>query len=653
MAFVYANLGSGPSAGGIGWFDFGSGFTLTPNQTASLSGTLGNGINVSFNVQLNLTGGTARNYAAVAAPIPGAFFGSAGYTGLTGFPVLLGDTGSGNNLSSLVFSNIVVTDALSNPMPNYTFVVADGENTSSTDGISQEGLSFITNGAGWTTLTTLGNNDPPQFIGGGTFVGLIGISPAPNTAYVLASQGPTQVNVGLSAPLSANRNGIAIGFAATQVQLYKNIDGRRFPADQFELSIAGNPGNIATTTGASNGLQGVYATVSAIPGTTYTLNELMAPGSISALTDYTQTVTAVNLTPGGIAPVAGALPQNIIPVLGDIIQYTVLNNPNPVVSKTVAPAFAAPNDTLTYTVTVTNPDATNAATAVTVTDLTPTGTTYSGGLVVTGSTYTGTNPATGITLTSIPPLGTATVSWNVTVDAAPTVTVVSNVATVAGNGFSYTTNSADTQLNYANIGAAGNFLKTADPAGVAPGGTITYTMVLSNTGTVAANNVVITDPVPTGTTFVVGSVTGATGTPPTLNVPSIAAGDTATVTFQVTVDASTLGPITNTAAVEYTYTVDPAAPDGRTGNGTSTTASTAVNFANLSMIKTAAPAGVPVGGIITYTLTLNNSGNADANNVVITDTVPAGSTFVAGSVTGAHIYTQPPQTRINKGFHKI
>lgn len=636
MAFVYANLGSGPSAGGIGWFDFGPGFTLTPGQTVSLSGTLGNNITVDFDVTLALAGGTARNYSAVAAPIPGAYFGLVGYTGLTGFPILYGSTGTANNLSNLVFSNIVVKDALGNTMPNYTMVVADGENTSSNDGVAQEGLSFLTNGGNWNTVTTLGNTNPPQFVGGGAFVGLIGISPPPNTAYVFSTQSPTQVTVGLSAPLPTDRNGIAIGFAATQVELYKNVNGRRFPADQFELGINGTPSTLATTTGAANGLQSVYATLSAIPGNTYTVNELMAPGSGSALTDYAQTVTAVNITPGGTQPVVGLLPETITPALGDLIQYTITNDPFPVVAKTVSPDFAAPGDTLTYTVTVTNPSTTTAANNVLVSDPAPTGTTYAGGLVVTGSAFTGNNPATGITLTSIPAGGSATVTWNVTVDAgAPVANPISNVATVSGTGYSYTTAPAQTQVNYADISAAGNFVKTATPAGVAPGGTITYSMTLNNSGTVAANNVVITDPVLAGTTFVPGSVTGATGTPPTLTVPTIPAGGSATVTFQVTVNPSTQGPIQNTAAVAYTFTVDPAAPDGRSGSGTSTTASTPVNFADVSMVKTAAPAGVPDGGTITYTLTLQNNGNVPADNVVVTDNVPAGTTFVPCSVTGA------------------
>lgn len=647
MPFVYANTGSGPNAGGIGWFDFGPSFTITPGQTVTLSGSLRNNINVTFDMTLvNVPGGVPRNYQAVPAPVPGAFFGLAGYTGLTGNPILLGDTGTANNLSNMVFSNISVTDAQGNPMPNFTMVFADGENTSSNSPVTQEGLSFTTNGGDWSVLTTVGANNPPQFIGGGQFVGLIGISPPPNTAYVLTTQGPTQTVVGLSAPLPTDRNGIAVGFAATQVELYKVLNGRRFPADQFALSIAGNPAVTATTTGAANGLQSVYATASAIPGTAYTLNEVMAPGSVSALTDYTQTVTAVNLTPGGTTPIVGPLPESVTPVLGDIIQYTITNDPSPVVAKTASPAFAESGDLLTYTVTVFNPSSTTPLNGVVVTDPTPSGTTYADSLTV-SVPYTGTDPATGITLTSIPVLTTATLTWQVQVNPGiPTPNPISNVATIAlPGGETVTTNAALTQVNAADLTAPGNFVKTAIPTGAGPGDTVTYSFSITNTGNVAADNVVITEPVPAGTTFVPGSVTGATGTPPTLTLTSpIPAGGTAVVTFQVKINNGipAVNPIPNTATIAYNYTVDPADPDGGSGSGTSNTATVAVSAAIVTTTKTADKVIAYVGDTITYNIAITNSGNVPADNVVINDPLAAGLTYVAGSLTGSVPVTGAP-----------
>jgi uncharacterized repeat protein (TIGR01451 family) len=40
------------------------------------------------------------------------------------------------------------------------------------------------------------------------------------------------------------------------------------------------------------------------------------------------------------------------------------------------------------------------------------------------------------------------------------------------------------------------------------------------------------------------------------------------------------------------------------------------------------------GQTVTYTITLTNNGPAQAENIVVTDIVPAGVTYVAASITG-------------------
>jgi uncharacterized repeat protein (TIGR01451 family) len=48
-------------------------------------------------------------------------------------------------------------------------------------------------------------------------------------------------------------------------------------------------------------------------------------------------------------------------------------------------------------------------------------------------------------------------------------------------------------------------LKSADKSSVVPGATITYTVLITNTGTGTATNVIATDPLPTYTTYVANS----------------------------------------------------------------------------------------------------------------------------------------------------
>ena len=58
--------------------------------------------------------------------------------------------------------------------------------------------------------------------------------------------------------------------------------------------------------------------------------------------------------------------------------------------------------------------------------------------------------------------------------------------------------------------------------------------------------------------------------------------------------------------------------------------------ANLSITLTSTPANVGIGTLVTYTLTVHNSGPALANNVSITQTLPAGVSFVSADVGCVH-----------------
>jgi trimeric autotransporter adhesin len=94
--------------------------------------------------------------------------------------------------------------------------------------------------------------------------------------------------------------------------------------------------------------------------------------------------------------------------------------------------------------------------------------------------------------------------------------------------------------------------KTVSPTGSQPPGTeLTYTVSISNSGTGAATTVVITDAVPTNTTYVAGSMTlggasktdasdadGATlsGNSAVFEISSLSAGGSETVTFKVTIN---------------------------------------------------------------------------------------------------------------------
>ncbi|KKQ92426.1 MAG: hypothetical protein UU16_C0006G0028 [Candidatus Woesebacteria bacterium GW2011_GWA2_40_7] len=95
--------------------------------------------------------------------------------------------------------------------------------------------------------------------------------------------------------------------------------------------------------------------------------------------------------------------------------------------------------------------------------------------------------------------------------------------------------------------------------GVGAGSTVIYTIKVSNNGNVNFDNVLVTDFLPGGFTYVVGSTTGATfinvlGSKLTWNIDNLAPEETATITYQVTTNSAlTDGDYKNFATCQATY----------------------------------------------------------------------------------------------------
>jgi uncharacterized repeat protein (TIGR01451 family) len=169
--------------------------------------------------------------------------------------------------------------------------------------------------------------------------------------------------------------------------------------------------------------------------------------------------------------------------------------------------------------------------------------------------------------------------------------------------------------------------KSASPDPGTPGGTLTYTLTATNNGPEDATNVIVTDTLPTGLTFV--SVTSSQGTcsgTVTCNLGTLPSGATATITIVVTVDAATGcgASLPNTASIVSDM------PDPDLTNNTASTATLVDCPADLSITKSAAP-GVTAGDDLTYTLTITNNGPRDATGVTVNDTLPTGVTLISAT----------------------
>jgi uncharacterized repeat protein (TIGR01451 family) len=168
---------------------------------------------------------------------------------------------------------------------------------------------------------------------------------------------------------------------------------------------------------------------------------------------------------------------------------------------------------------------------------------------------------------------------------------------------------------------------TASP--VVPGEEATYSLTVTNHGPDTATNVVVSDPLPSGLSFVSASpeCAEASGTV-TCTVASLASGasQTFTVTANVAASADDCANLRNTATVTNDV-FDP---------NTSNNSSSICNFerrANRTITKVASRAQVPTGGQVMYTLVVKNNGPSDDSNVTVTDPMAQGLSLVAAEAS--------------------
>lgn len=174
--------------------------------------------------------------------------------------------------------------------------------------------------------------------------------------------------------------------------------------------------------------------------------------------------------------------------------------------------------------------------------------------------------------------------------------------------------------------------KTADPAGeVKPGDTLTYNLCYANTGNGNATGAVLTDVIPLNTTYVPGSASaGAVYNEATQmltwNVGTIAPGANVCASFKVTVNLTIVG-LTGQANVAMSFaewnalTIDNKATlKADQGPEKVAQVSNPLNATvKPEIFKVASTAKAHMGETVVFTVTLKNSGTANATNVVLTD----------------------------------
>ncbi len=187
-----------------------------------------------------------------------------------------------------------------------------------------------------------------------------------------------------------------------------------------------------------------------------------------------------------------------------------------------------------------------------------------------------------------------------------------------------TVNYGDAYLDadFGYTGADVSIVKTDGQDPVVAGGVLTYTLTVHNAGPSAALNVIVSDTLPAGLTFVAAAPAQTSGPNPlTWNLGTLAAGANQTIVVTTTVTAPAGASLLNRAEV----TTDSSDPDPDNNRDTETTL---IVDPDIQIVKTVSLDGqcpgsqsvsVLSGTTVTYCYAVTNTGDTHLSNISVTD----------------------------------
>lgn len=408
----------------------------------------------------------------------------------------------------------------------------------------------------------------------------------------------------------------------------------RLPDDVRYLYASSNQGLVSEGNNMVNVNVGDLA-----PGASATLTLAVSPSASGPLSNYAAAASASGELNPTNAVATDHLTVSATPPTAAALAVTKTDS--------AGGSTIAPGQPLAYTITVTNQSGSNAASNVMLTDVLPAGLAFVSAQSNAGATAGGASLGTvsvvnGSVVDSIGTLA-AGASATLTVVTTPTQLGPINNMAIATTDSGTATNinlAADNVMAVAAAAGTADLQVTkTDSAGGAPmrlGQQLTYTITLSNqSATASANNVVLSDPLPSGVAYVSGSATsGIVAESDGIVTDHIAVlGPGQTVTLTVTVLVTRPGAIQNTAVV--TSTQGDATPSGVVGADLVTAVPAGPAGADLSLTATRSSNNdlFVAGQAITYTIKVTNESASDAAGVIITDALPPGAVFVSANST--------------------
>ncbi len=484
------------------WLDFSGYNDVAARSTGgqAMSYTLPDGTLMTFT--LRISGAAIRG--AASPSWAGSAVGNTAFLGIAGAPILY-QSAAGTTVATI--SNITLTPpAGASQITSYMFVAADGE--SSNDG---ESLTFQTNGGNWLALDNSGpisGSLYPNSSGLGTQTFTVTGVGGTVGANIVGSTTPTSLTTTI---VGGGLQGVMFAVRFASIKLNMQITGARAAAaDQFTFNINATLGGTTLATGTSSGTgngpfsAATLTTASALP---LTLVQAMAGGSTNPLTDYQSSLSCVN-TSSSSTP----LPSGVITTsysfgalqFGDSVTCTFTNTVFPHLQLSKALGGTGRRFTTDQFVMNINQGSTTVATTTT---------TGTGATVTTGTTpqvmvtpltaYTFTELGAGATsLTQYTSAMTCTNAFTGSTTTLPT-TVGGAVTPRMGDVISCTiTNTRRTGNATLTLVKSSTVLSdpvngSTNPKAI-PGAVVLYSILVSNTGTLAvdSNSVLVIDSLP-------------------------------------------------------------------------------------------------------------------------------------------------------------
>lgn len=213
-----------------------------------------------------------------------------------------------------------------------------------------------------------------------------------------------------------------------------------------------------------------------------------------------------------------------------------------------------------------------------------------------------------------------------------TATLASNIQTAEGEKIPVSISS--NVLNINNIDTDVMITKSSSKSNVLPQDVVTITTLVTNNTTSELSDFKITDTLSNGATFVLGSLKIGSQEYKDINpldgfsLPiTIGVGAEMDIVYQIEIDKYvTQSTITNITNAEITI-------DGKMYEKSSNELSLTVLDNEVYLLKTANVSTVKSGDKIKYTITISNNGTLKNTDLVFTDKIPDGTTFVDNSVT--------------------